>query len=127
MLIAILMFIAHAFGINSVLHLLTGEIFPTRCKSSKDVQGRGYALTCDNCCVSCTDFDLAVKSDCCGTIALCWVKKKVGAHASKQKGLLSEQKNLIPSSQHFISCIVSSTRPFVEKSDDHFDQGSFPW
>ena len=30
LLIAILMFIAHAFGINSVLHLLTGEIFPTR-------------------------------------------------------------------------------------------------
>lgn len=31
--IAILMFIAHAFGINSVLHLLTGEIFPTRVRS----------------------------------------------------------------------------------------------
>ena len=30
LLIAIVMFIAHAFGINPVLHLLTGEIFPTK-------------------------------------------------------------------------------------------------
>jgi len=33
LLIAIVMFIAHAFGINPVLHLLTGEIFPTKVRS----------------------------------------------------------------------------------------------
>merc|ERR1712115_383782 len=31
--IVIFMFIAHAFGINSVLHLLMGEIFPSKVRS----------------------------------------------------------------------------------------------
>jgi len=33
LVITITMFIAHAFGINSVLHLLTAEIFPTKVRS----------------------------------------------------------------------------------------------
>ena len=30
LVIVITMFMAHGFGINSVLHLLTGEVFPTK-------------------------------------------------------------------------------------------------